>query len=79
MLRIARIMNLNPSQERFGSDQSKMNADTNTPHCTGCGQPMKLARVTPRFGGLPELRTFECRPCGSVITESVDDPSRRSD
>jgi len=39
---------------------------------------MKLARVTPRFGGLPELQTFECRPCGTTLTEAVGDQSARS-
>jgi hypothetical protein len=38
---------------------------------------MKLARVTPRFGGLPELQTFECRPCGATLTEVADDLSAR--
>jgi hypothetical protein len=39
---------------------------------------MKLARITPRVGGLPELQTFECRPCGAVATETIDDTSQRS-
>jgi hypothetical protein len=38
---------------------------------------MKLARVTPRVGGLPELQTFECRPCGVALTDAVDDLSAR--
>jgi hypothetical protein len=38
---------------------------------------MKLARVTPRFGGLPELQTFECRPCSVTSTEVIDDLSAR--
>jgi hypothetical protein len=38
---------------------------------------MKLARVTPRVGGLPELHSFECRPCGVVLTEAVEDLSAR--
>jgi hypothetical protein len=54
-----------------------MSTVANTPRCTNCGQPMKLARVTPRFGGLPELQTFECRPCGITATEVVDDLSGR--
>ena len=36
---------------------------------------MKLGRVTPRFGGLSELRSFECRPCSVVVTEAVEDTS----
>jgi hypothetical protein len=34
---------------------------------------MTLARVTPRLGGLPELQTFVCRPCGVTFTEAVED------
>jgi hypothetical protein len=40
---------------------------------------MKLARVTPRFGGLPELQTFECRPCRVILTEAADDLAARPD
>ncbi len=72
-------MFLNSSQEYLGSDQPKMNTDAKKPHCASCGLPMKLARVTPRFGGLPELQTFECRPCGSVVTETINDLPQRSD
>jgi hypothetical protein len=35
-----------------------------SPHCPGCGQVMRLARITSRFGNLPDLYTFECRACG---------------
>jgi len=34
------------------------------PRCPKCAQPMRLVRRTPRFGGLPELFTFECPACG---------------
>jgi hypothetical protein len=34
------------------------------PRCIGCARPMQLVRRTPRFGGLPDLYTFECRTCG---------------
>jgi hypothetical protein len=50
-----------------------MGAAANTAYCLNCGQPMTLARVTPRLGGLPELQTFECRPCGAILTQSVDE------
>jgi transposase-like protein len=71
-------MAMKSTQESLGPDQSRMNTVAKTPRCPSCGKPMKLARVTPRFGGLPELQTFECRPCGSVATETVDEPSQRS-
>jgi len=35
-----------------------------SPHCLCCGQIMRLARMTSRFGDLPDLYTFECRACG---------------
>jgi hypothetical protein len=30
------------------------------PHCPACAQVMRLARITSRFGDLPDLYTFEC-------------------
>jgi hypothetical protein len=39
------------------------------PRCLGCAQPMKFVRRTLRFGGLPDLYTFECRECGEWHTE----------
>jgi|SRR5215470_17232843 len=35
-----------------------------SPHCPACGQVMRLARITSRFGDLPDIYTFECRACG---------------
>ena len=35
-----------------------------SPLCPACGQVMRLARITSRFGDLPDLYTFECRACG---------------
>src|SRR5262245_18721268 len=37
--------------------------------CPRCAQPMKLIRRTQRFGGLPDLYTFECQACGMSHTE----------
>jgi hypothetical protein len=39
------------------------------PRCSRCAQPMCLARRTPRFGGLSDLYTFECRSCEISHTE----------
>ena len=58
-------------------EDENMTTAGNTPRCPNCRQPMTLARVTPRFGGLPELQTFECRPCGVTLTEAVEDLSAR--
>lgn len=41
--------------------------------CPHCGKPMRLAQVIPALGALPELLTFECKPCAEVITEAKDD------
>jgi transposase-like protein len=37
--------------------------------CPRCAQYMKLVRRTQRFGGLPDLCTFECAVCGMSHTE----------
>ena len=40
------------------------------PHCPSCAQIMRLARITSRFGDLPDLYTFECRACGVSHVEA---------
>jgi len=35
-----------------------------SPLCPACAQIMRLARITSRFGDLPDLYTFECQTCG---------------
>jgi hypothetical protein len=44
--------------------------DDPAPACPKCDEPMKLDRVTPRFAGHPELRTFACVACREVLTFS---------
>jgi hypothetical protein len=34
------------------------------PVCPSCTQTMRLARITSRFGELPDVYAFECRACG---------------
>jgi len=34
--------------------------------CACCGHGMKLVRIIPKFGGLPELATFQCPNCEEV-------------
>ena len=41
------------------------------PHCPACAQVMRLARLTSRFGDLPDLYTFECRACGVTHIEAA--------
>jgi len=45
------------------------NDSARAPRCPRCAQVMKLARRTQRFGGLPDLCTFECPACGMSHTE----------
>jgi hypothetical protein len=40
--------------------------------CEHCGAAMKLARTVPRLGALPELRTYRCQRCESVMTIVVE-------
>jgi rubredoxin len=39
--------------------------------CLSCGKTMRVARTIPGSGELPELRTYDCKACGVVFTESV--------
>src|SRR6516165_4459915 len=41
------------------------------PLCPSCAQIMRLARVTSRFGNLPDVYTFECRGCGVTHIEAA--------
>ena len=36
--------------------------------CPSCGGTMKLAKVPPKLGDLPELLTFQCLNCNEVMT-----------
>jgi hypothetical protein len=42
-----------------------------SPHCPACARVMRLARITSRFGDLPDLYTFECRICGVSHIEAA--------
>jgi hypothetical protein len=42
-----------------------------TPLCPSCAQIMRLARMTSRFSGLPDLYTFEYRACGVAHIEAA--------
>ncbi len=39
------------------------------PRCIRCARPMQLIRKTRRFGGLPDLYTFQCSACGELHVE----------
>jgi hypothetical protein len=36
--------------------------------CPSCGAPMRFLRTVATIGCLPELQTFECRPCRLAVT-----------
>src|SRR5271170_5777260 len=38
------------------------------PDCLSCGRPMRFERTITQVHRSPELQTFECRPCGLVVT-----------
>jgi hypothetical protein len=40
-------------------------------YCPRCRALIVLARVAPKFGPLPELRTYKCLQCGRVIEEDI--------
>ena len=41
-------------------------------YCPRCATMMVLERVAPRFGPLPELRTYKCLQCGCVVEQDID-------
>jgi hypothetical protein len=41
------------------------------PLCPSCGETMRLARTTPRFGDLLDVYAFECRACGVSHIETA--------
>jgi hypothetical protein len=45
-----------------------------SPHCPSCAQPMRLARKTRRFNGLPDLYIFECSTCEISHSEEGSPP-----
>ena len=52
------------------SDECVTKPGPQPPRCPKCAQPMRLIWRTARFGGLPELFTFECTACGVSHTEA---------
>jgi hypothetical protein len=50
--------------------------DAEIPLRPNCGQPMRFVRAIARFAALPELRTFEYKPCGVTCTAAIT-PRRR--
>jgi len=48
------------------------------PCCPHCAASMQFLDLIPRFAGLAELRSFECRLCGLTVTEAIDDEALRA-
>lgn len=49
------------------------------PRCIGCARSMRLIRKTLRFGGLPDLYTFECEACGETHVEEATMPEAKEE
>ena len=45
---------------------------TSAPDCFGCGRQMAIQPIVPKYGMLPELRRYDCEPCGIGVTEEVE-------
>ena len=49
-------------------------------YCPKCATVMVLERVAPKFGPLPEQRTYKCLQCGCEVEEDIDPQiGRRAD
>src|SRR3982074_1539247 len=53
---------------RHSHEWTNMAEQPTPPACPRCSQPMRLIRVTPKIGPLPELFTFKCLSCGHIDT-----------
>jgi hypothetical protein len=49
-----------------------MHITQRAPLCPNCGDAMRLTRTIQRLSNLPELRIFECKPCGVIFTDAVE-------
>ena len=41
-------------------------------YCPRCTTMMVLERIAPKFGPLPELRTYKCLKCRCVVEEDIE-------
>jgi DNA-directed RNA polymerase subunit RPC12/RpoP len=42
--------------------------ETKSAPCPQCSGEMMLARIFPKFGAYPELRSYQCVDCGHMVT-----------
>ena len=40
-------------------------------YCAKCAVLMVLERIMPKFGPLPEIRSYRCLRCGSMVDETL--------
>lgn len=45
------------------------NASDRSPVCRLCERTMKLDRILPKLGGLPEILVYHCAVCNEVETD----------
>jgi hypothetical protein len=43
------------------------------PLCPECREPMKLIRTIPKLGGMRQLSSYYCAPCGVAETKEQED------
>jgi len=48
-----------------------MNTNHATLRCPHCGKHMQFMQLIRKEGGLPELRTFVCQNCQTVMTKEA--------
>jgi len=46
-------------------------SDDTRKYCAKCAALMVLERLMPRFGSLPEIRTYRCLRCGNMLDETL--------
>jgi hypothetical protein len=44
------------------------NTSRHSPICLLCGRPMKLERILPKVGAMPEILVYHCAACNEVET-----------
>jgi len=53
-------------------DQAARRTGDGRKYCPTCRAMMVLERVAPKFGALPETRTYRCLHCACVVEEDVE-------
>lgn len=48
------------------------------PHCPSCNGTMQMERLVPALAGHPELRTYKCPMCKSILTVPIQRDVQRN-